>query len=90
MTVLPIHKLFACSYLGTVESQMNKLKYDKVKTHFFVDYYNVSPIEDIETQMKKLISGENVGVDFTPAKRIQKSEKKRNLLLNDNILLKAL
>jgi len=49
-----LHQLFEFSYIGTVESQINKLPYDDAKKHFFFDYYNLNPIEEIEEQLKKI------------------------------------
>jgi len=90
LTILPVHKLFTCSYLGVVESKINQFKYDFVKKYFFFDYYNLNPIEEIEVQMKKIYDDEEQDAGFVPTKNIKKAEFKRNALITDNMLFRAM
>jgi len=89
LILFPLHRLFGFSYLGTVESQINKRTYDDAKKHFFFDYYNLNPIEEIEGQLKK-IRNEESQQGFTVGKRIQMAEFKRNAIITDNLLLRAM
>lgn len=90
LTLIPIHKLFECSYLGTVESKINNFTYDKVKKYFFFDYYNLNPIEEIETQIERISKEvENVAAEI-PSKKIKNAERKRNAIISDNFLIKAM
>lgn len=90
MTILPVHKLFRCSYLGVVESKINQYKYDTVKKYFFFDYYNLNPIEEIEIQMQKIHEEEDQAAGFVPTKKIKQAEFKRNALITDNMLFRAM
>jgi len=90
LTMLPVHKLFRCSYLGVVESKINQFKYDAVRKFFFFDYYNLNPIEEIEIQIQKIEREEDEKAGFVPTKRIKQAEFKRNALITDNLLFRAM
>lgn len=83
-----MHKLFSCSYLGTVESKINSFEFNRVKKYFLIDYYNVNPIEEIEIQIEEILEEADQEEGYTPTKRMKKAEFKRNVIANDNIFLR--
>ncbi len=88
--IIPVHKLFQCSYLGVVESKLNQYKFDKVKNFFFFDYSNLNPIEEFENHKESINYLEDKNEGFVPTKKIKQAEFKRNALISDNILFRAM
>jgi hypothetical protein len=87
--IFPIHRLFQCSYLGSAESEINKLNYDQAKNFFFFDYYNLNPIEDLENQINNVKNSNLETLSIKKADNLKITQFKRNMLINGNIILKA-
>lgn len=89
LIILPIHKLFTCSYLGKFESEINTMNFEEAKNYLIFDYSNLNPIEDLEAQYKN-IEKLNIFAMAKQKKKIQFSESRKNMLQNDNFMMRAL
>lgn len=91
LIIFPVHRLFNCSYLGKVESQVNTMSHEMAKKYLIYDYTNLNPIEDFENHNSFIYEPSNIFTNEAAARKtFEFSEVKRNLIQNDNLIINAL